>query len=72
MNLSRSARLLLELAPNAALAEAGERAAAEAVRSSKMRELSIHYIEDGLLIEEAPNGTRKVLKAIAQSGAQGR
>ena len=59
-----NARILLEITPTAMLAESGARAAAEAIRQAKASGLSIHYIEDGLLIEEAPDGTRKALKAL--------
>lgn len=62
MSQSRNVRFLLAQTP--ALAAAGERAAAEAVQQAKANGLNIHYIEDGCLIEEAPDGTRKVLKAL--------
>lgn len=62
MSRSKSVRFLL--APSPAIVAAGERAGAEAVRRAKAHGLSIHYIEDGYLIEEAPDGTRKVLKAV--------
>ncbi|WP_266168024.1 hypothetical protein [Dyella subtropica] len=56
------------LAHTPAIVAAGERAAAEAVRRAKANGLNIHYIEDGYLIEEAPNGSRKVLKPIDPVG----
>jgi len=64
MNRSNNAGLLLELIPTATLAKSGARAAAGAIRQAKALRLNIHYVEDGLLIEEAPDGTRKVLKAL--------
>ena len=62
MTMSKNARFLLAHSP--AIVAAGERAAAEAVRQAKAHGLNIHYIEDGYLIEEAPDGKRTVLKAI--------
>ncbi len=64
MDQSSNARLLLELISTAEFAETGARAAARAIRQAKASGLNIHYIEDGLLIEEAPDGTRKTLKAL--------
>lgn len=56
------------LAHTSAIIAAGERAAAEAMRQAKANGLNIHYIEDGYLIEEAPDGRRKVLKPIDPVG----
>jgi hypothetical protein len=62
MSRSKNVRFLLAQSP--AIVAAGERAAAEAVRQAKAHGLNIHYIEDGHLIEEAPDGTRTVLKTV--------
>lgn len=51
-----------------AIVAAGKRAAAEAVRRAKANGLNINYIEDGHLIEEAPDGSLKVLKPIDPVG----
>lgn len=62
MSQSKNADFLLAHTP--AIVSAGERAAAEAVRQAKADGLSIHYIEGGFLIEEAPDGRLTVLKAV--------
>lgn len=66
MNQSSNARLLLDIIPTTVLAESGARAAADAISRAKSLGLNIHYVEEGLLIEEAPDGTRVVLKALDQ------
>jgi hypothetical protein len=66
MNQSKNVDFLLAHTP--AIVAAGERAAAEAVRQAKVNGLNIHYIEDGCLIEESPDGSRKVLKPIDPVG----
>lgn len=66
MNHSNNIDFLL--AHTSAIVAACERAAAEAVRQAKANGLNIHYIEDGFLIEEAPDGSRKVLKPIDPVG----
>ncbi|ULU27696.1 hypothetical protein DYST_04662 [Dyella terrae] len=55
-------RFLLEQTP--AIVAAGERAAVEAVRQAKSKGLNIHYIENGCLIEETPDGERRALKPL--------
>jgi hypothetical protein len=62
MAMSKNTRFLLAQTP--AIMIAGDRAVAHAVHQAKVRGLNIHYIEDGYLIEEAPDGKRTVLKAI--------
>lgn len=64
MNLSKNARLILHYVPTTALAQSGAHAAVDAIRRAKAHGLNIHYVEDGLLIEEAPDGARTVLKAV--------
>jgi len=46
------------------LIEAGKSAAARAIRISKALNLPIHYIKDGMLIKELPDGSTKVIKKI--------
>jgi len=46
------------------LIEAGKSAAARAIRISKALNLPIHYIKNGLLIKELPDGSTKVIKKI--------
>jgi hypothetical protein len=62
MTQSKDVRFLLAQTP--AIVAACERAAAEAVRQAKANGLNIHYIEDDYLIEETPDGVRRVLKPI--------
>lgn len=64
MKLSKNARLILHYVPTMTLAQSGARAAAAAIGSAKALRLNIHYVEDGLLIEEAPDGARVVLKTL--------
>lgn len=66
--MSQSNKVDFLSAHTPAIVSAGERAAAEAVRRAKANDLAIHYIEDGYLIEEAPDGSRKVLKPIDPVG----
>lgn len=66
MSQSKNVDFLLVHTP--AIVAAGERAAADAVRQAKANGLYVHYIEDGYLIEEAPDGSRKVLKPIDPIG----
>lgn len=47
------------------LVEAGEQAAATAVRHAKALDLTITYIEDGVVYEEQPNGTLIKKKSVA-------
>ena len=49
----------------ALLVKVGKIAAKEAIRSSKALGLSVTYMKKGEVIEEAPDGTIKVLKAKA-------
>lgn len=46
------------------LIEAGKSAAARAIRISKALNLPIHYIKNGKLIKEFPDGSIKVVKEI--------
>jgi hypothetical protein len=66
MKLTKNAHMILQYVPTTALVHSGARAAAGAICRAKALGLNIHYIEDGLLIEEAPDGTRNVLKGVAQ------
>jgi hypothetical protein len=66
MKLSKSARFILRYTPTTRLVESGTRAALRAISHAKAAGLSIHYIEDGLLIEEAPDGAQTVLKVLGR------
>jgi len=55
---------ILESMEEEILIEAGKSAAARAIRISKALNLPIHYIRDGKLIEELPDGSTRVIKEI--------
>lgn len=55
---------ILESEEEEILIEAGNSAAARAIRISKALNLPIHYIKDGKLIEALPDGSTRIIKVI--------
>ncbi|UAY55661.1 hypothetical protein [Arachidicoccus terrestris] len=54
----------LELDEEEILIKAGKSAASRAIRISRPLNLPIHYIKDGKLIEELPDGSIRIIKDI--------